>query len=227
VRNTTPTQRSATSTTTAPQPASRDEALAAPGAERRDAFAGRLFGAAIEALDLATIRIGERLGLFAALADRGALTAAELAAADVDERYAREWLEQQAITGILEVDDMRAAASARRYALPPEHAKALLDETSLAHVGPLARAVDAVYGVLPAVAREFRAGGGVPYADYGPPRCHPRRDPPRTVQRPHGRPQLQGPAALTPLLRLPRTRPTDRTHLLCFCCRLKVAPPLR
>ncbi len=64
------------STTTAPQPASQDEAAAAPDAERRDPFAGRLLGAAIEALDLATIRIGERLGLFTALADRGALTAA-------------------------------------------------------------------------------------------------------------------------------------------------------
>jgi len=40
-----------------------------------------------------------------------------------------------------------------------------------------------------------------------------RRDPPRALQRPHGRPQQQGAAALTPLLRLPRTEAPHRPHL--------------
>lgn len=136
---------------------------------RRDAFAERLFGAAIDALDLVTVRLGERLGLYRALADHGAMTAGELAAAArVDERYAREWLEQQAVTGILDVRDPAADQEARSYLLPAGHAEVLLDPTSLAHAGPLARAVTAIHDVLPGILRAFRIGGGVPYADYGP-----------------------------------------------------------
>jgi hypothetical protein len=75
-------------------------------AERRDALAERVFNAAIEVADLTTIYLGERLGLYRALADLGEATPAELAeAAGTAERYTREWLEQQAVTGILEVVD--------------------------------------------------------------------------------------------------------------------------
>src|SRR5919204_277561 len=69
--------------------------MAAAGAtERRDALVERLFLNAVGAFDLFSVYLGERLGLYRALADRGALTSAELAeAAGIQERYAREWLE--------------------------------------------------------------------------------------------------------------------------------------
>ena len=74
--------------------------------ERRDALVGRLFEAAIGTLDVFCIYVGDRLGLYSALVDLGSATSSELAAASgTHERYAREWLEQQAATGILEVED--------------------------------------------------------------------------------------------------------------------------
>src|SRR2546428_2762688 len=104
---------------------------------RRDALAERLFGAAVGTMDLYGIYLGDRLGLYRALAEAGALTSTDLAeAACVHERYAREWLEQQAASGILELEDSDAAAAERRYRLPAGHDEALLDEASLNYVAP-------------------------------------------------------------------------------------------
>ena len=65
------------------------------------AFAERVAMAAIGTLELLTIELGNRLGLYEALAD-GPATPPELAArAGIDARYAREWLEQQATAGIV------------------------------------------------------------------------------------------------------------------------------
>ncbi|MGD9763329.1 MAG: hypothetical protein AB7V27_06425 [Candidatus Binatia bacterium] len=68
------------------------------------------------------------------------LTSAALAAiAGTHERYAGEWLEQQAPTGILRADNPAAAPLERRYALDPGHAEVLLDRDSLHHLMPLVR----------------------------------------------------------------------------------------
>ena len=135
---------------------------AAEPSERRDALVERLFGATLGALDVASVYIGVRLGLYRALRDRGASSSSELAeAAGLDERYAREWLEQQATTGILEVDDER------RYSLPPGHDEALLDETSLNYMAPVGKLLVACLRPIDAVLTAYRSGDGVPYADYG------------------------------------------------------------
>ncbi len=84
-------------------------------AEQRDALLGRLFEGAIGTLDVFSIYVGDRLGLYGALADIGKARSTELAAATgTHERYVREWLEQQAATGILQVEDAGAEAAARR-----------------------------------------------------------------------------------------------------------------
>src|SRR5215204_1156238 len=89
---------------------------------RRDELVERLFGNALGAMDLLCVYLGDRLGLYRALADAGASTSAELAsAAGVNGRYAREWLEQQARAGILEAQDPSASDADRRYALPAGH----------------------------------------------------------------------------------------------------------
>jgi SAM-dependent methyltransferase len=135
---------------------------------RRDALIGRLFGSAVGAFDLFGVYLGDRLGLYRALADRGPLTSTELAeAAGVHERYAREWLEQQASTEILDVDDPAAGALGRRYSLPVGYDEALLDERSLNYIAPLGRALVACVRPVDALLEAFRTGGGVPYADYG------------------------------------------------------------
>ncbi|HUT78113.1 MAG TPA: class I SAM-dependent methyltransferase [Polyangia bacterium] len=140
-------------------------------AEAHDATAlvERLFGAALGGFDLVCVYIGDRLGLYRALAGGGPMTASGLAhAAGVHPRYAREWLEQQAMSGILSVDDPDLSDDERRYDLPSAHAEVLLDELSMNFMTPIAQLFVACTGPLAAVLDAFRSGGGVPYADYGP-----------------------------------------------------------
>ena len=94
----------------------------------RDAFVERLFASALGTMDVFTVYLGDRLGLYRMLAAHGPLTAGELAErAGVYARYAREWLEQQAATAILEVDDAAKPEQERRFSLPAGHAEALID----------------------------------------------------------------------------------------------------
>jgi len=137
--------------------------------EKRDAFTARLGAAALATLELQTVYLGDRLGLYRTLAEQGPATAPELAdRAGVDARYAREWLEQQAVAGILDVDDPKAEADTRRYTLSSEHAEVLLDAESLALAAPLARFLVGSSQVMPALLDAFRTGGGIDWADYGP-----------------------------------------------------------
>ena len=134
--------------------------------ERRDALVERLFMNAVGAFDLFSVYLGDRLGLYRIVADQGPLTSAELAdAASVHERYAREWLEQQAASDLLEmaIDE----AGKRRFRLPAGHDEALLDVSSLNYIAPMARAVLASVRPIDALLAAFRTGEGVPYADYG------------------------------------------------------------
>lgn len=135
-------------------------------AQRRDALVERLFEAVLGMNDLHMVYIGERLGLYRAMASVGAATSTELAAATAThERYVREWLEQQSVTGILEVEDPEAAAE-RRYLLPDGHAEVLTERDSLSYLAPFARMMAGIVRPLPAVLEAFRSGSGVPYADY-------------------------------------------------------------
>jgi 2-polyprenyl-3-methyl-5-hydroxy-6-metoxy-1,4-benzoquinol methylase len=136
---------------------------------RRDELAGRLAGAVLASLDLQAVYIGDRLGLYRALEAGGAATPSELAdRAGIHPRYAREWLEHQAVGSILDVDDPSAAADERRYALPAAHAAVLTDPDSLALVAPLARFVVGTAKTMPMLLDAYRTGEGVDWADYGP-----------------------------------------------------------
>ena len=133
---------------------------AADPSARRDALAERLFMNAIGAFDLFSVYLGDTLGLYRCLAERGPLTSAELAdAAGVHERYAREWLEQQAASDVLEAE---GDGEQRRFRLPEGHDEALLDVSSLSYVAPMARAVLASIRPIDAVLDAVRNGGGVP-----------------------------------------------------------------
>src|SRR5918993_4885054 len=68
----------------------------------RAALVDRLMQATTGALEVFTVYLGYQLGFYDALKARGPLTAADLARETrTDERYVREWLEQQAVAGIL------------------------------------------------------------------------------------------------------------------------------
>jgi ubiquinone/menaquinone biosynthesis C-methylase UbiE len=136
--------------------------------ERRDALVGRLFDGLLGAMDLLNVYLGDRLGLYRALAEGGPMTSAELAArANIDERYAREWLEQQAVSALLTVDDVSLAAGARRYALPTGHDEVLTDRDSLSYLAYVGRFAAALGQATPALLDAFRTGGGVSWATFG------------------------------------------------------------
>jgi 2-polyprenyl-3-methyl-5-hydroxy-6-metoxy-1,4-benzoquinol methylase len=133
-----------------------------------DALAERLAGAALGAYELLTVYLGDRLGLYRALADADDLNAPDLAeAAGIHPRYAREWLEQQAVAGILEVSDGGASAEERRYRLPAGYEDVLLDPESLSYVVPMAHFAVSFATALPALDEAFRMGGGVPWTAFG------------------------------------------------------------
>jgi 2-polyprenyl-3-methyl-5-hydroxy-6-metoxy-1,4-benzoquinol methylase len=133
-----------------------------------EGLAGRLFEATLGMMDVLAVHLGDRLGLYRTLRDRGPATAGELASrAGIDERYAREWLEQQAATGILDVDDPEAAADERRYSLPDAYVEPLLDRDSAWSIAPLGRSIVACATVMPQLLEAYRSGGGVDWSAYG------------------------------------------------------------
>jgi SAM-dependent methyltransferase len=130
--------------------------------ERAEALAERLMGQTVGILEGAAVWLGTELGFYAALRDGGPATPDELAErAGTQPRYTREWLEQQAVAGILEIDGTR-------YALPAGHATALLDRDSLLWTEPMVRAMLVAVRQLPEIARIAREGGGVSWETYGP-----------------------------------------------------------
>jgi 2-polyprenyl-3-methyl-5-hydroxy-6-metoxy-1,4-benzoquinol methylase len=134
---------------------------------RRDALAARLFEATLGAFDLLAIHLGLDLGLYAALREHGPATPAELAErAGIHRRYAREWLEHQAVTGVLDVATPSDDPESRRYALPEAHADVLLDPDHLATMAPMPLFLSAAVRTWPALLDAYRTGSGVDWADY-------------------------------------------------------------
>ena len=149
-------------------------------ADRTEALVERLFGATIGALELFSVYLGAELGLYRALVEKGPQTADGLAhVAGIAPRYAREWLEQQAVAGLIEVDDVTADAAERRYSRRPEHARVLSHADDPAHVSPFAHAVTGTGGVIARVADAYRTGSGVPYTARA--RSRPDRRPSLTT----------------------------------------------
>src|SRR5580765_1058940 len=99
--------------------------------DKMHAFLGKViedFGAALSS---GLTYIGERLGLYRAMAGGQGLTPEELAKkTGTTERYVREWLINQAAGGYIDYD-----AATGRYSLPPEQETALTDESSPFYVG--------------------------------------------------------------------------------------------
>jgi 2-polyprenyl-3-methyl-5-hydroxy-6-metoxy-1,4-benzoquinol methylase len=136
-------------------------------AERRDALVARLFDATLGAFDLLAVHLGLDLGLYRALHDGGPATSPELAArARVHERYAREWLEHQAVGGILDVVEPSDHPDRRRYALPPAHADVLLDPDHLSTMAPMPIFLMAAARTWPALLEAYRTGDGIDWNDY-------------------------------------------------------------
>jgi 2-polyprenyl-3-methyl-5-hydroxy-6-metoxy-1,4-benzoquinol methylase len=131
------------------------------------ALVERLFGAVLATLDVQSVYFGDRLGYYRALADGSPLTSTELAArCGTAERYTREWLEQQAVTGLL-TTEASAGPLERRYLLPPDHVAPLTDELSPNYLVPLARLLVSTGRSVDALVGAHRTGRGVRWADQG------------------------------------------------------------
>jgi SAM-dependent methyltransferase len=131
-------------------------------------LAERVFEAALGTFDLFAIYVGDRLSYYEILGEHGPLTTHELAeAAGTEERYTREWLEQQAVSGFVYVAEMSDDGRSRRFALPHGYAAVLTDELSLSYLAPLARMIATAGMKLSAVVDAHRNGGGVSWSEFG------------------------------------------------------------
>ena len=140
-----------------------------PAGARTDALLERLFGNALGALELYTIYLGDRLGLYRALAESGPATSSQLAArTGTTERYVREWLEQHAASDLLAVDDPRAEPLARRYWLPPEHIPVLADRDDVRYAAHTGVELVRAGRWLPQLVEAFRVGNAPPPLSWEP-----------------------------------------------------------
>jgi len=127
-----------------------------------EALAGKVFEALLGTFDVYAIYLGGRLGYYEALDAEGPADSKELARrTNTDERYTREWLEQQYVTGVLD----RSADG--RFALPAPYRDVLLDRDSLSYSAPFLRQAVAAGAVLPQLLKAYRTGEGIDWADYG------------------------------------------------------------
>ncbi len=135
-----------------------------PSAEVTNAFANRFIEILNHGALASMVSIGHRTGLFEALRAVGPATSAQLAeAAELNERYVREWLGVMTCGGIVECDD-----AGKIYHLPPAHAAVLTSAgESIAHLSGYITMIGTVEDQL---IECFRKGGGVPYSAY--PRFH-------------------------------------------------------
>jgi 2-polyprenyl-3-methyl-5-hydroxy-6-metoxy-1,4-benzoquinol methylase len=139
-----------------------------PASTTADEFTQRLLDAILGAQFVQAAYLGDRLGYYRALATSGPLSPPELAArTGTAVRYAREWLEHQAVAGVLTVDDPAAAPEDRRFDLPAGPAEVLTNTESPTHVLPMARMVGGVGKHLDALVTAYRSSGGVSWAEFG------------------------------------------------------------
>ncbi len=125
-------------------------------------FMGQFVGDLGAALTGPLVLIGDKLGLYKAMADGEPVTPRELAErTDCRERYIREWLCQQAASGYVEYD-----AAYGTFRLPPEQAMALADEDSPAFIPGAFQLAAAVVKDEPHIAERFRSGDGFGWHEH-------------------------------------------------------------
>lgn len=144
----------ASSTDTATDPVPLDPAAV-------EAFAQQVAGLITGGAATAMMVVGDRLGLYAELAQSGAVTSDQLASrTGCTERHLREWLAQQAATGILEHDPAH-----RTFRLPPERAAVLAGDESPASLIGAAPIVTGMHRGLDRLVDAYRTGAGIPWGE--------------------------------------------------------------
>jgi 2-polyprenyl-3-methyl-5-hydroxy-6-metoxy-1,4-benzoquinol methylase len=130
--------------------------------EKLMAFLGQVIGELGATVNAGLIVVGDRLGLYRAMAAAGPITSAELAdRTGTTERYVREWLNAQAAGGYVTYDP-----ATNRYELPPEQAMALADENSPAFVAGAFELATATLKAAPHIEDVFRSGAGFGWHEH-------------------------------------------------------------
>jgi SAM-dependent methyltransferase len=125
-------------------------------------FLGRFVGDLGAALSAALVVVGDRLGLYRAMADGEPVTPEELAErTGTDARYVREWLSNQAAGGYVSYDSGQEA-----FSLSPEQAMALAHEDSPAFVPGAFQLATALVKDEPKITDAFRSGAGVGWHEH-------------------------------------------------------------
>ena len=138
--------------TTAAQPP-----RAAIDESKLNAFVGKMLGDIGAVASAVNVIVGDRLGLYRALAEGGPQTASELAKrTGTCERNVREWLAGQAASGYVDVD-----ATAGRYSLPAEHGAIFVDPDSPVNMCGLFDVLQTLFIDEPKVTESFRSGRGI------------------------------------------------------------------
>jgi len=126
------------------------------------AFMGQFVQDLGAALSVATVTIGDKLGLYKAMADGSPVTPGVLAErTGTDERYVREWLSSQAASGYVSYDP-----ASERFALPPEQALALAEDNSPVFIPGAFQLVAALIKDEPRISEAFRSGDGVGWHEH-------------------------------------------------------------
>jgi SAM-dependent methyltransferase len=129
--------------------------------DRLNVFIGKFVGDLGATVHAGMVVIGDKLGLYKALAEKP-MTSAELATVtDADERYLREWLSSQAAGGYVNYD-----AKTQRFSLNDEQALALAVEDSPAFIpGAFELALGSLKAV-PRITAAFRSGDGMGWHEH-------------------------------------------------------------
>ncbi|GAC1417120.1 MAG: class I SAM-dependent methyltransferase [Acidobacteriaceae bacterium] len=130
--------------------------------DKLQAFMGRAVGDMGAAMHAVLILIGDRLGLYKAMADSRPITPASLAAAtQTSERYVREWLNANAASGYITYDPATAT-----YTLPPEQALALAVDNSPAFLPGAFQIISSCFHDASKIEQAFRTGAGVGWHEH-------------------------------------------------------------
>ena len=125
--------------------------------DKLNAFMGKMLVDVGAAIGASLMLIGDKLGLYKALARGGPMTSAELAnATSTTERYVREWLAAQAAAGYVDYD-----SSSAKFSMSPEQAMVFADEESPVFMGAVGDLVAATILDEPKISQAFRTGKGV------------------------------------------------------------------
>ncbi len=145
-----------------PQPARQPGVNIDVDPEKLEKFMETVVGELGAAMNAALVIVGDKLGLYKAMAGSGPMTPAQVAEkTGTDERYVREWLSAQAAGGFMTYD-----AATRTFTLPNEQAFALAVEDSPAYLPGAFQILSAVIKDEPKVTAAFRTGDGVGWDEH-------------------------------------------------------------